>query len=75
MSKKKTLFKVDAEFTTRENNIYNAFFFCIKTNIWLNKQNGAEILKKSYILACKVFCDMSLVNAPMPLLEIAAREK
>lgn len=31
--------------------------------------------KKGYILACKVFCEMSLVKAPMPLLEMAAKEK
>lgn len=30
---------------------------------------------KGYILACKVFCVISLVKAPMPLLEMAAMEK
>ena len=34
-----------------------------------------EYLIKGYILACKVFCEISFVKAPMPLFEMAAREK
>lgn len=34
-----------------------------------------EECNNGYILAWKVFWDISLVKAPMPLLEMAAREK
>lgn len=48
---------------------------CVKLKTSARLKCYSALMASVDVLACDVLCTSSLVNAPMPLLEMAAREK